>query len=69
MFYVKNVPIWERIVRVIAGVVALGFAVMNWGSSSMAVGVGIIGAVLAMTGLVGFCPMCAMVGRKLNDTP
>ena len=66
MFYVKNVPNWERILRLIAGVIALGFSVLNWGTSSMAVGVGVMGAVLAMTGLIGFCPMCAMVGRKLK---
>ena len=66
MFYVKNVPNWERILRLIAGVIALGFSVLNWGTSSMAVGVGVMGAVLAMTGLIGFCPMCAMVGRKLT---
>ncbi|MBR7629996.1 hypothetical protein KAT72_13460 [Aeromonas popoffii] len=23
-------------------------------------------AILSMTGLKGFCPMCAMVGRKLD---
>ena len=42
MFYVKNVPTWERIVR------------------------NVMGAILSMTGLFGFCPMCAMVGRKLD---
>ena len=66
MFYVKNVSNWERILRLIAGVIALGFSILNWGTSSMAVGVGVMGAVLAMTGLIGFCPMCAMVGCKLN---
>ena len=68
MFYVKNVPNWERVLRVITGVMALAFAALNWGTSSIAVGIGIMGAVLAMTGLVGFCPMCAMVGRKLNKS-
>lgn len=66
MFYLKNVPNWERILRIVMGVVALVFAVMNWGASNLAVGAGIMGAMLAMTGLVGFCPMCAMVGRKLD---
>ena len=69
MFYVKNVPNWERVLRLIAGVIALAFAAINWGTSSMAVGAGIMGAVLAMTGSVGFCPMCAMVGRRLNKSP
>ncbi len=66
MLYVKNVANWERVIRLIAGVLALVFAAMNWGSSALAVGAGVVGAILALTGLVGFCPMCAMVGRKLD---
>lgn len=66
MFYVKNVPNWERALRLLMGLLALGFAAMNWGTSGLAVGAGVVGAMLAMTGLVGFCPMCAMVGRKLD---
>lgn len=66
MFYVKNLPRWERILRVMMGVMALVYAAMNWGTSGLAVGLGLMGAVLALTGLFGFCPMCAMVGRKLD---
>ena len=62
MVYAKNVPNWERVLRLVMGAVAL--AIANWGVSGLAVGVGIMGAVLAMTGLVGFCPMCALAGRK-----
>jgi hypothetical protein len=65
MFYVKNVPQWERVLRIVMGLMALGFAAMSWGAP-LAVGAGVMGAVLAMTGLFGFCPMCAMVGRKLD---
>ncbi|RUP24756.1 MAG: DUF2892 domain-containing protein [Curvibacter sp.] len=65
MFYSKNVPAWERAVRIVMGLMALGFAAMSWGSP-LAMGAGIMGAMLSMTGLVGFCPMCALVGRKLN---
>jgi len=64
MFYTKNVPALERILRVIMGLAGLAYAAMNWGVSGLAVGMGIMGAMLAMTGLIGFCPMCAMVGRK-----
>ena len=32
----------------------------------LAVAVALMGAILALTGLFGFCPMCAMVGRKLD---
>ena len=66
MFYSKNVPALERVVRVIMGMMGLAYAAMNWGVSGLAVGMGVMGAMLAMTGLVGFCPMCAMVGRKLD---
>lgn len=65
MFYVKNVPSWERILRIVMGAMALAFAAMSWGNP-LATAAGVMGAVLAMTGVVGFCPMCAMVGRKLD---
>lgn len=66
MFYVKNLPNWERVLRVVMGLMALGFAAVNWGGSPLAIGAGAMGAILSMTGLFGFCPMCAMVGRKLD---
>lgn len=62
-WYVKNVPMGERVVRVVVGLggavaaVLLVPGVMGW-----VLGASIAG--LALTGLVGFCPMCAMVGRK-----
>ena len=64
MFYVKNVPGWERALHIVMGLASLAFAFMNWGTASVAVAAGLMGAVLALTGLFGFCPMCAMVGRK-----
>lgn len=65
MFYVKNVPSWERVLRIILSIMAIVFAVMSWGKSDLAVAAGVMSAILSMTGLMGFCPMCAMVGRKL----
>ena len=65
MFYVKNVPTWERVLRVIAGLAAALWGVLALG--------GLWGGVLALSaagimlsGLFGFCPACAMVGRKLE---
>ena len=66
MFYVKNVPARERVLRVVVAIAALAFAVFERGESVLVVGVGLSGAVLALTGLFGFCPMCALVGRKLD---
>ena len=66
MFYAKNLPVLERVIRVIMGIMSLAYTGMNWGGSSLAVGMGIVGAMLAMTGMIGFCPMCAMFGRKMH---
>lgn len=65
-FYVKNVPGWERVLRVLAGLVGAGLALaslpglVGWLVAGIALGI-------AVSGLVGFCPMCAMVGRRLTD--
>ena len=66
MFYVKNIPCRERTLRIFMGLVGLGFAIINWNVSGWAVSVGIASALLSMTGLFGFCPMCALAGRKLD---
>ena len=66
MFYVKNVPTWERVLRVLVSIFAFYFAYQNWGQSNLAVALGFVGAIMAMSGLMGYCPMCAMVGRKLD---
>lgn len=56
MRYVKNLTNRALAVRLIKGVLALVYAASNWGRFAM----------MAMSGLIGFCPMCAMVGRKLD---
>jgi hypothetical protein len=69
MFYVKNVPSWERAARIVVGVLALAFSVMNWNGSALLTAAGICGAILSLTGLFGFCPMCKLAGRKLAKRP
>lgn len=65
MFYAKNVPGWERVVRVILGVVVAALAlVLLKGALGVVVAIAAIGIVVS--GLVGFCPACAMVGRRLD---
>lgn len=65
MFYVKNVPGWERALRIVMGVALFAAAVAYFGSTAMGWVVGVAGAMALMTGLVGFCPACALVGRKI----
>jgi hypothetical protein len=65
MFYAKNVPNAERVVRVLAGAAGAGLAVVFVGGTAgwlLAAGA----AGLVASGLFGFCPACALVGRKLK---
>ncbi|MGF6636642.1 YgaP family membrane protein [Paraburkholderia sp. MM6662-R1] len=65
MFYVKNVPGWERVVRIILGIAGAVLSVIFWKGI-----IGVVGVVAAIgivfSGVVGFCPACALVGRRLN---
>jgi hypothetical protein len=65
MFYRKNLPGWERAMRVVGGAAMIACGL--FGLPGMPIGYLIAGAgvVTIMTGFFGFCPMCAMVGRRL----
>ncbi len=68
MFYPKNVPNWERAIRIGLGIVLIAIAILQQPF-------GIIGAILLImggisaiaTGFVGWCPACALVGRKIKQ--
>jgi hypothetical protein len=64
MFYVKNLPGWERWLRVGSGVAIAIYALLGVGGiSNWILVAGSIG--LALSGVLGFCPMCALAGRRL----
>ncbi len=67
MLYRKNLPTWERTTRAIAGIamVACGYLAPGLGGTPAGLIVAAIGVITLLSGLVGFCPACAMVGRKL----
>lgn len=67
MYYVRNLPGWERILRIVVGVVSLAYILTHW-ELSYAIGIAFFAAMLSLSGLIGFCPMCAMIGRKLDNT-
>jgi Protein of unknown function (DUF2892) len=66
MFYAKNVPGWERMLRVIAGLAMIAFGLLGLPGQVIGYAFAAGGVVAALTGFVGFCPMCALVGRKLD---
>lgn len=66
MFYLKNVPTWERVLRAAIGIACLAYAALAWNGALLPLLAALTGATLSLTGLAGFCPMCALVGRKLD---
>lgn len=64
-FYVKNVPSWERVLRILVSLAVVAYAVVALdGFLRVVVSGGAIG--FTLTGLLGYCPACAMLGRKLD---
>ena len=67
MLYVKNVPTWERALRILAAIGLVAWGVWGgagpWGWAALAAAAG-----LSLSGLLGFCPACALVGRRLSPT-
>jgi len=68
MFYRKNVPGWERITRVVAGaaMIACGLRAPALSGNLVGHAIAISGALTLLSGFIGFCPMCAMVGRRFD---
>jgi hypothetical protein len=69
MFYPKNVPNIERALRILLGAAMISFVIIDQGMSPV-VAIVLIGSALfaVVTGFVGWCPACAMLGRKLKST-
>jgi hypothetical protein len=65
MFYRKNLPGWERAMRGIGGAMMIGYGLIGLSGTTPGYLLAGAGAVAIATGFFGFCPMCAMVGRKL----
>jgi len=66
MFYRKNVFAWEQIVRLAAGVTLIGGGLL-YAAGWLAYMVVALGLYVALTGVFGYCPACAMIGRKPVD--
>lgn len=66
MFYRKNVWAWEQLVRLIAGTVMIGGGLVYL-TGCPGYAVAVTGLYLALTGMFGYCPACAMIGRKPVD--
>jgi len=64
MLYVKNLPGWERALRALLGLAMIAGGLLAW-SGLPGYALAAAGATALLTGFIGFCPMCALAGRKL----
>ena len=62
--FAANVPLVERLIRVLLGLAISAFAYFGLAQANLLVAA--LGLCVAATGLVGFCPACALVGRRLT---
>lgn len=69
MVYQKNLPLWERLVRVLIGLAFVGWSIMGT-SSQLITALAVLSAIVVIgTGFIGYCPACAMIGRKPTPKP
>ncbi len=66
MTYQKNLPLWERALRVLAALALIAGGLLGLPGTALGWLLAASGAFVGLTGFVGFCPACAMVGRKLD---
>ncbi len=65
MFYLKrNLPMWERAGRLALAATLAAMAFAGWPTAGLVWLTWATAATLSMTAAVGFCPACAMVGRR-----
>jgi hypothetical protein len=68
MFYPKNVPNWERVLRTVGGIILIAIAFLQPTLGPILAIVFAASGILAIaTGFVGWCPACALVGRKIKS--
>lgn len=69
MLYVRNISRWERWMRVGGGAAMVACGLIGLAGSPAGWLLAGAGVVAALSGVAGYCPMCAVAGRKLPDSP
>ncbi|MFT3819521.1 MAG: DUF2892 domain-containing protein [Rubrivivax sp.] len=69
MFYRKNMGPKESWARAIGGALIVACSLTQIGPTPLGWVLAGSGVLTALTGLIGFCPACAMAGRKPREGP
>ena len=65
MFHFKrNVGPKQRVLRIVMGGMMIAGGVLSFNGQTFGYALIAMGAMGLMTGLVGYCPACAMIGHK-----
>ena len=64
MIYAKNLPLWERALRILVGGAIIASVWLAAPSPLVSDVSAAVGYCLVSTRLSGFCPGCAMIGRR-----
>ena len=69
MLYRKNVGSKESWIRVLGGASIAACSLAQIGATPLGLVLATSGVFTVLTGLFGFCPACALAGRKPQDSP
>ena len=64
MIYRKNVGTKESVVRIVGGGLVAACAIAQLGATTHGLVLAASGVFMALTGAFGWCPACALVGRR-----
>jgi hypothetical protein len=64
MLYRKNVGTKESVARLLSGVLIIACSLALIGLTPLGLVLAGSGLAMALTGVFGYCPACAMVGRR-----
>jgi hypothetical protein len=69
MLYRKNMGGKERAARLLGGALIVACSISQIGFTPLGLALAGSGVIAALTAVFGFCPACAMVGRRPMEDP
>lgn len=64
----KNVGPRERIIRIVAGILMVLCGIFGLHATPLGIFVAIVGGGTMLTGLIRYCPACAIAGKQPCDS-
>ncbi len=68
MIYTKNITSRERALRALAGLAMIACGLLGFPALPFGYALAATGLVMMLTAFLGFCPMCALAGRKISSS-